>query len=76
LVVARPRPVAPSRAELERIDPAEAREITALRHNIRQLQRESAAASAEAARIIESFERSRSWRLTEPLRRLGARVLR
>jgi SAM-dependent methyltransferase len=76
MVVARPRPVAPSRSQLERIDPAEAREITALQHNIRQLQRESAAASAEASRIVASFERTRSWRLTAPLRRLGERLRR
>ena len=69
LVVARPRPVAPSRTELERVDPVEVREITALQHNIRQLQRESAA-------IAASFERSRSWRITAPLRRLGDRVRR
>jgi SAM-dependent methyltransferase len=69
MVLARPRSRAPSRAELERIDPGELREIAALRHNIRQLQRESAA-------IRESFESSRSWRLTVPLRRLGARLMR
>jgi SAM-dependent methyltransferase len=73
LVVARPRPGAPSRAELERIDPAEAREVAALQHNIRQLQRESAAAAADALR---SFKRTRSWRYTAPLRRLGGRVRR
>jgi SAM-dependent methyltransferase len=69
MVVARPKTRVPSRAELERIDPGEPREITALRHNIRQLQRESAALRA-------SFESRRSWRLTAPLRRLRARVWR
>jgi SAM-dependent methyltransferase len=76
MVVARARTVAPSRAELERIDPAEPREITALQHNIRQLQRESALAGADASRIVASLERSRSWRLTAPLRWLGERVRR
>jgi SAM-dependent methyltransferase len=76
LVVARPRPDAPTRAELERIDPHEPREIAALQHNIRQLRRESAAGDAEGARVARSFERSRSWRLTAPLRRAGARVRR
>lgn len=79
LVVARPRPVAPSRTELERVDPAEVREITALQHNIRQLQRESAAIAAssrESAAIAAWFERSRSWRITAPLRWLGDRVRR
>jgi hypothetical protein len=41
MVVARPKTKAPSRAELERIDPREPREVMALRHNICQLQRES-----------------------------------
>ena len=72
MVVARPRPVAPTRAELERIDPDEPREIIALRHNIGQLQRESAATHAEIARIVGS----RSWQLTAPLRRVATRFRR
>jgi SAM-dependent methyltransferase len=40
IVVARPKPVAPTRADLERIDPGEPREIAALQHNVAQLQRE------------------------------------
>ena len=41
VVVARKRPVEITVEELERIDPTEAREIEALRHNIRQLHHES-----------------------------------
>lgn len=41
VVVLRRKPDHPTREELERIDPAETREITALRHNIRQLHAES-----------------------------------
>jgi SAM-dependent methyltransferase len=69
IVVALPKTKAPSRDELERIEPGEPREMTALRHNICQLQRESAATRA-------SFESSWSWRLTAPARRLRARVRR
>lgn len=68
-VVARPRPVAPTRTELERIDPAEPREILALRHNVRQLREESAA-------LVRRYESSTSWRVTAPLRRLKVRLKR
>ena len=74
LVVARPKPAAPSRDELERIDPAEPREISALRHNVRQLQRESAQARSQLDSTVAGFETSRSWRLTAPLRRITARL--
>jgi SAM-dependent methyltransferase len=47
-VVARPKPSRPSRGELERIDPQNAREITALAHNIKQLRREAVAAEERA----------------------------
>ncbi|MFN8161838.1 MAG: class I SAM-dependent methyltransferase [Solirubrobacterales bacterium] len=50
------------------------REFDALRHNVRQVQRELEEAKAEAARreaeIREEFEGSLSWRATAPLRRL------
>jgi SAM-dependent methyltransferase len=81
MVVARPRPNAPTRAELERIDPRESREIAALQHNIRQLQRESDDANAALerahaalARTVEEFEASRSWRLTAPFRWARTRI--
>jgi SAM-dependent methyltransferase len=69
LIVATPRPHRPSREELERVDPGEPREIKALQHNLRQIQREAAALRA-------GFESSYSWRLTAPLRRLrrGRRI--
>lgn len=60
--------------QLERIDPGEPREIAALRHNVRQLQRESARAGEALDEAVRGFESSRSWRLTAPLRRLGGRV--
>lgn len=74
LIVARPRPNPPSRAELERIDPADPREIAALQHNLRQLRRESARAAEALDEAVRGFEASRSWRLTAPLRRLGERM--
>jgi hypothetical protein len=67
LVVARPRQNPPSRAELERIDVREPREIAALSHNVNQLRREAAAARAHVA---AEYESSRSWRVTAPLRKL------
>jgi SAM-dependent methyltransferase len=68
-IAARPKPGAPTVDELERIDPAEPREVTALRHNVRQLQREAADARAELA----GYANSRSWRVTAPLRRIIGR---
>lgn len=74
LVVARPRPEACDPSELERIDAAEPRELAALRHQVQQLQRESAAASEQLAEAVAFFEGSRSWRLTRPLRAAARRV--
>ena len=68
-----------TREDLERVDPSEPREIVALQHNLDLVQAEVAdlrvsvdhfRGQADALRHhVESFERSRSWRLTEPLRR-------
>ena len=69
LIVARPKPDPPDRAELERIDPDEPREIAALRYNIDQVGR-------EVARTIKRYETSLSWRATAPLRRLRNRTSR
>jgi SAM-dependent methyltransferase len=73
-----------TREELERIDPADPREAAALRHNLDLVQAEVAdlrvavdhfRGQADALhRKVESFEGSRSWRLTEPLRRATNRV--
>ncbi len=49
VLLARKRSVAVTVEELERIDPAETREIEALRHNIRQLHHESRKAQEAAA---------------------------
>jgi len=73
LIVARPKPDPPDRAELERINADDPREIAALRHNIEQVGREAAAADAEIARTIKAYETSLSWRATAPLRRLPIR---
>ena len=73
-----------TREELERIDVADPREAVALRHNLDTVQAEVAdlrtavdhyRGQAETlGRQVESFETSRSWRLTEPLRRATDRV--
>jgi SAM-dependent methyltransferase len=76
IVVARARREAPPCEELERIDPGDPREVRALEHNVRQLQRESADASAALAATVAHYEGSQSWRITAPLRSLAARVRR
>jgi SAM-dependent methyltransferase len=68
-VVARPKPDPPSHGELERIDAQDPRELAALRHNIRQLRREAAAARADPAPNPSGYREL----LSELLRRLRAR---
>lgn len=73
-----------TRGEFERIDASDPREIVALRHNLDLVQAEVAdlrvavehfRARGEALQQqVETFEASRSWRLTEPLRRATDRV--
>jgi SAM-dependent methyltransferase len=68
-----------TREELERIDPADPREAAALRHQVSQLHAEIAdlrhtldyerGLAAEVASAKQTIVDSRSWRLTEPLRR-------
>lgn len=62
----RPGPVEPG--ELERPEPGEPRELDALRANVASLRR-------ELSTKIEIYESSLSWRITTPIRKLGA-VLR
>ncbi|MFN8112838.1 MAG: class I SAM-dependent methyltransferase [Solirubrobacterales bacterium] len=54
------------------------REIAALRHNVAQLQREIEQLRGDYCAIVDGvrseYEGSRSWRLTRPLRGLGARM--
>lgn len=84
--VLRKRPGNFTRAELERIDPAEEREVAALRHNLVQAQNEMVALRRAAqeegpsygaldARAVASasakYEASLSWRVTRPLRAAG-----
>jgi SAM-dependent methyltransferase len=68
LIVARPRPGSFTAEELRRIDPCDERGIEALRHNLTQVQREAATAAEQHRQTIQSFEQSRSWRVTAPLR--------
>jgi SAM-dependent methyltransferase len=69
MMVLSPKPSAPTRAELEWVDPAEPREVAALRHNVRQLQRESQATAAE----LDAIHATIPWRLAAKARRLIAR---
>ena len=73
LIVARPRAGTFSEHDLLRLNPADDREVRALRHNIAQVQREAGAAAAELERTIRGYEQSRSWRFTAPLRWRRAR---
>lgn len=58
MVVARPKSNAPT---VEAVDPGEPREVTALQHNLRQLQREAAAARD----YVPTLESSQSPRLVK-----------
>jgi SAM-dependent methyltransferase len=75
LVAMRKRDVDVTPGELERIDPADERELRALRHNLRQVQRESLEVQEACAAELRALEQSWSWRLTRPLR-AAARLLR
>ncbi len=72
IVVMRPRPGSFSRAELERDQPEEPRELSAVRANVASLRREVELQAEE----IRVFASSRSWRLTRPLRRFAQLVRR
>jgi SAM-dependent methyltransferase len=74
LVAMRKRDVSIGAEDLERIDPRDEREIQALRHNLRQVQREGVLVREAAAAERRALEQSWSWRLTRPLRAVG-RVL-
>jgi SAM-dependent methyltransferase len=70
-----------TREELERVDPGDERELRALQHNVGQLRTEIAdlrrtigherTLASEVATTKQQMVDSRSWRLTEPLRRAG-----
>jgi SAM-dependent methyltransferase len=68
LVAMRKRDTNPTPEELERIDPSDRREILALRHNLRQVQREGVQVREAGAAELRALEHSLSWRLTRPLR--------
>jgi hypothetical protein len=70
-VVMRKREVSPTPEDLERIDPHDERELRALRHNLRQVQREGVMVRAAHEAQLHALEQSKSWRVTRPLRGLG-----
>jgi SAM-dependent methyltransferase len=82
VVLARKKPVSIDRDELTRLEPDEPREIESLRHHVEQLADETSrlrqahdllVAQVEdlrpRAEALEDLQRSRSWKLTAPLRR-------
>jgi SAM-dependent methyltransferase len=75
MVAMRKRDTNPTPEALERIDPRDEREILALRHNLRQVQREGVHVREASAAQLRALEDSVSWRLTRPLRGL-ARLLK
>lgn len=67
----RKRPGSITADELEAIDPAEPREVAALRNNIAQIERRHADSALENRRLKQQLSEvlgSHSWRLTRPLR--------
>jgi SAM-dependent methyltransferase len=74
MVVARARASAPSLEELERIDAEDPREIRALQHNVRQLQRESAEVGAALVASVAHYEARERRRVSARLRSLAARM--
>jgi SAM-dependent methyltransferase len=75
MVAMRKRDVSITAEDLERIDPRDEREIRALRHNLRQVQREGVLVREAATAERRALEQSWSWRLTRPVRAVG-RLLR
>jgi SAM-dependent methyltransferase len=75
VVAMRRRDTNPTPEELERIDPRDEREVLALRHNLRQVQREGVHVREASAAELRALEHSLSWRLTRPVRGL-ARLMR
>jgi SAM-dependent methyltransferase len=71
LVTMRRRDVSVTPEDLERINPGDERELVALRHNLRQVQREGVLVQEAHAAELRALEQSRSWRLTRPLRGVG-----
>jgi SAM-dependent methyltransferase len=81
VVLMRKRAVELSPSDLEAPEPGEPRELEALRHNLVQLRHELARTGEahnsyarqvlEARELLERYERSLSWRMTRPLRKLG-----
>ncbi|MDQ6811276.1 MAG: hypothetical protein M3Z95_05205 [Actinomycetota bacterium] len=70
-MVLRKRPdLTPSAQELERVDTGDQREWAALRQQAGSALREAAWRTAQ----LQEYAESRSWRLTKPLRRIGARL--
>jgi hypothetical protein len=70
LVLLRRRPVSLSTGDLERLEPDEPRELTAMQHHIAQLQREALILRQQN----EMFRSSLSWKVTKPLRRARQRI--
>jgi SAM-dependent methyltransferase len=85
-VLLRKRAVERERVDLERPEPDEPREAIAALENVQRLSREASDlrrerdhAATETARLTEelaTMTRSRSWRLTHPLRRTSGRLRR
>jgi SAM-dependent methyltransferase len=72
----RKRPGSGPVEDLEAVDPAEGRELVALRHNIAQIERRHGDAVLENRRLKQELSdvlESHSWRLTRPLRAVRRR---
>ncbi len=67
VIVLRPNDAEVSVEDLERPEPGEARELTALQHQVRQLSREAWQVWRERDQLLHSS----SWRLTRPFRKVA-----
>jgi SAM-dependent methyltransferase len=76
ILVARPRPTAPSAEELRRIEPAEPRELAGLGTQVRMLREEVAAAAGPSTRGRRARRVLLASPLGEPARRLRRRLVR
>jgi hypothetical protein len=76
ILVARPRPIAPSAQALQRIEPAERRELGGLETQVRLLREELAAAAGSGSRGGRARRALVGGPLGEPARRLRRRLTR
>ena len=76
VVLARPKAESPTVEDLERDESGEERYARARRQNLLQLDAGRLSSNEWISALIRSYERSRSWRVTAPMRRIGGMLRR